>query len=397
MNEDDEMGLARRSRATCLVFPSLFATMPPLLFSYFLASRMTFKETLVNFQKEINPLIARYFDQVIAESEKEDQFIADALMAVKDVTLSGGKRLRAAGMYYGYLAGGGEDKQAMLETSVSVEFIHAFLLIHDDIMDRDAIRHGVPTIHERYRHLAEKLFPKTDARHFGNSIALIVGDMVGALGNDIIFRSSFPKERVFQALSQLQKIIAFTVVGQAKDVYLEYRKSATPEEILKMYEYKTAKYTMEGPVHLGLLLAGAGEEMIGKFSAYAIPLGIAFQIQDDILGLYGTSERIGKPRGSDLKEGKMTLLNALLLERLSGKERGEFLLLLEKGDALDDSDIERVQLLMREGGVLSEVKDLALSLIREGETALQSLKGDIPDEAYDFFQGIAEYMSAREY
>ena len=154
---------------------------------------------------------------------------------------------------------------------------------------------------------------------------------------------------------------------------------------------------MEGPVHLGLLLAGAGEEMMQKFSAYTIPLGIAFQIQDDILGLYGASERIGKPRGSDLKEGKMTLLNALLLERLSSKERKEFVMLLEKGDTLNDADIEHVQGLMRKTGVLEEVKNRALQLIREGDVALRSIKGEISDEAYEFFHGITEYMMVREY
>lgn len=358
---------------------------------------MAFKETLANFQEEINPFLVRYFDQVIAEAKKEDAFIAEALEAVREITLRGGKRLRAAGMYYGYLAGGGEDRLAMLETAVSVEFIHAFLLIHDDIMDRDAIRHGVPTIHERYRSLAERLFPDTDAVHFGNSIALIVGDMVGALGNDIIFRSPFPKERVFQALSRLQKIIAFTVVGQAKDVYFEYRKRATPDEILRMYECKTAKYTMEGPVHLGLLLAGASEELLTDFSAYAIPLGIAFQIQDDVLGLYGTSDRIGKSQGSDLKEGKMTLMNALLLERLASEERASFIALLEKGDALTDADIREVQALMIKEGVLLDVKDRASQFIAEGERALALLKTVISPESYDFFSGIAEYMMVREY
>ncbi len=358
---------------------------------------MAFKETLADFQKEINPRIERYFDQVIAEAKKEDSFIADALESVRDITLSGGKRLRAAGMYYGYLAGGGMDREAMLETSVSVEFIHAFLLIHDDIMDRDAIRHGVPALHERYRLLAERLFPNTDAVHFGNSIALIVGDMVGALGNDIIFRSSFPKERIFQALSRLQKIIAFTVVGQAKDVYLEYRKRATPEEILRMYECKTARYTMEGPVHLGLLLAGAPQELLVKFSSYALPLGIAFQIQDDVLGLYGSSERIGKLQGSDLREGKMTLLNALLLERLPKEERNAFVALLGKGTALDDADIRQVQKLMERAGVFRDVKARASQYIAEGGAALSSLRGEISDESYDFFSGIAEYMMVREY
>jgi geranylgeranyl diphosphate synthase type I len=358
---------------------------------------MAFKDTLADFQREINPCIERYFDQVITEAKKEDAFIAEALEAVRDITMAGGKRLRAAGMYYGYLAGGGTDRKVMLETAVSVECIHAFLLIHDDIMDRDAIRHGVPTLHERYRLLAEKLFPETDAVHFGNSIALIVGDMVGALGNDIIFRSPFPKERVFQALSRLQKIIAFTVVGQAKDVYLEYRKQATPEEILRMYECKTAKYTMEGPVHLGLLLAGAEEEMLAMFSSYALPLGIAFQIQDDVLGLYGSSERIGKLQGSDLREGKMTLLNSLLLERLSRAEREAFVTLLRKGMTLDDADIRQVQKWMEREGVLRDVKDRARQYITEGGEALLSLRGGISDESYDFFSGIAEYMMVREY
>jgi geranylgeranyl diphosphate synthase type I len=358
---------------------------------------MDFQETLAHFQQQINPFIVRYFDQVIAEARKEDAFIADALETVKDIMMSGGKRLRAAGMYYGYLAGGGTDREAILPTTVSVEFVHAFLLIHDDIMDRDTIRHGVPTIHERYRLLAERLFPDTDAVHFGNSIALIVGDMVGALGNDIIFRSPFPKERVFAALSRLQKIIAFTVVGQAKDVYLEYRKQATPEEILKMYECKTARYTMEGPVHLGLLLAGSEEELLQKFSAFAIPLGIAFQIQDDVLGLYGNSDRIGKEQGSDLREGKMTLLNALLIERLSGAEQKEFIRLLRKGVSLTQGDLLRVQEWMRETGVLQDAKDRAMRYIIEGREALSSMQGEIPDEAYGFFSGVADYMGVREY
>ncbi len=137
--------------------------------------------------------------------------------------------------------------------------------------------------------------------------------------------------------------------------------------------------------------------MLTAFSAYAIPLGIAFQIQDDILGLYGSSERIGKPQGSDLKEGKMTLLNALLLERLSAKERGEFVAVLEKGVLLDEKDIEYVKNLMRESGVLEEVKNQANQLIHEGNSALQSLRGKISDESYTFFQGIAEYMMVREY
>lgn len=164
-----------------------------------------------------------------------------------------------------------------------------------------------------------------------------------------------------------------------------------------MYECKTAKYTMEGPVHLGLLLAGAPEEMLAKFSSFALPLGIAFQIQDDVLGLYGSSDRIGKAQGSDLREGKMTLLNALLLERLSKEERKTFITLLGKGMALTEEDIRHAQEWMEREGVLRDVKDRARQYIIEGREALLTLRGEISDESYDFFSGIAEYMMVREY
>nr|MBP9728468.1 polyprenyl synthetase family protein [Candidatus Moranbacteria bacterium] len=265
---------------------------------------MQIEEELKRFKSRLDPCIDAYFDAVLENGIKEDDLVAEALEHARVIVLAGGKRLRSAFMYYGYIGAGGTEEEKMLETSVSVELIHSFLLVHDDIIDRDDMRHGVPTLHKRYADFGKRLFPDRDTDHFGTSIAIIMGDMLYSFGNDILFKSDFPKERIFAALSRLQNIVSFTVVGQARDIYMEYKREATEEEILSMYRNKTAKYTVEGPLHLGAIMAGASEELLTLLSDYAIPLGIAFQIQDDILGIFGSAKRLGKPVGSDIEEGK---------------------------------------------------------------------------------------------
>ena len=208
---------------------------------------------LRDFKATFDPKLSAYFDARIVEVRAEDPLVAEALEHVKAMTLSGGKRLRPAFMLAGYQAAGGEDTERLINASIAIELIHMFLLIHDDIIDRDALRHGVPTLHERYATWGRERLGLTDPEHFGNSIALIVGDMLFALGNDVLFQSGFPHERVFAALSKTQKIVSYTGIGEASDIYLEYKKQATSQEVLKMYEQKTARYTFEGPLHLGRL------------------------------------------------------------------------------------------------------------------------------------------------
>ncbi len=357
---------------------------------------MHIEAELKAFKARLDPRIEAYFDVAIKESAKEDDLVTEALGHVKELALSGGKRLRAAFMYYGYLAAGGREEEKMLETAVSIELIHLFLLIHDDIIDRDGMRHGVATLHERYADIGRRFFPQADARHFGNSIAIIMGDMVSAFGNDVIFRSDFPKERVFAALSKLQNIISFTVIGQARDVYMEYKGEASEEEILRMYRNKTAKYTVEGPLHLGGILAGADQSVLDGFSAYAIPLGIAFQIQDDILGVFATEKRLGKPVGSDIVEGKITLLVSRALRDSSRKQGKRLKELLGLGERLTEKDVEEFQGIIRETGALAGAKALADGYIQEGRTALEGLKEKIEPRAYDFLVSVADYMANRD-
>jgi geranylgeranyl diphosphate synthase, type I len=357
---------------------------------------MLIENELQTFKARLDPKIGAYFDKAIAEAGKEDVLVADALRYSRKLVLSGGKRLRAAFMYYGYLGAGGAEEEKILDASMSIELIHSFLLVHDDIIDRDDMRHGVMTLHRHYANLGKTFFPKKDTQHFGNAMAIIVGDMLGAFGNDIIFSSDFAPERKFLALSKLQNIVSFTVIGQARDIYTEYLGKADEQEILSMYKNKTAKYTVEGPLHLGALLAGASEELLNTLSAYAIPLGIAFQIQDDILGIFGSTERLGKPTGSDIQEGKITLLVSRALRDGDKKQKKRIKEILARGDKLMKQEIKEFRELIEITGAKEGAKQLAAQYIKEGKEALEKIREKLDARAYNFLSSIAEYMMKRD-
>lgn len=360
---------------------------------YYTINTMDAKKTLSNFKKKIDPEIKAYLDKVIKEAKKNDPLITNALEHVRKLVLAGGKRLRPAFMYYGYLGAGSKEKQKIIKTAVSIELVHIFLLIHDDIIDRDQKRHGLDTVNFKYQKMGKKFFPRTDADHFGNSMAIIYGDMIAALGNQIIFDSEFDPKLVVRALHKIQSIISATVVGQARDVYMEYRKQATEEEVLKMYEYKTAKYTIEGPLHLGAILGGGNDILLKVFSSYAIPVGVAFQIQDDILGVFGNEKKLGKPVGSDIESGKQTILIVKAKERANGKQRKIIDNIVGKKN-LTAGEIENFRNIISETGSLDYARKMATDLIYQGKKAIERVK--IKKEAKDFFIGIADYMVNRE-
>ncbi|NTU67044.1 MAG: polyprenyl synthetase family protein [Candidatus Moranbacteria bacterium] len=352
-------------------------------------------ELLKSYKDKVDPLLGDYFSLKIKESEKMDPLAKQALKMLEDFTLSGGKRVRPALVYYGYLAAGGRDGEAIIKASMSIELTHVFLLIHDDIIDKDAKRHGVDTIHERYKKISKRHFPKKDAEHFGNSMAMLVGDMAAAMGNEIIFRSDFPAKIILDALDKLQEIVYKIVPGEMKDVYLEMRGNATEKEILDMYEGKTSSYSFEGPLHLGAALAGKkGKDLADKFSRYSMAVGKAFQIRDDILGVFGEEKKIGKPVGSDIIEGKQTILVARALANGNKRQIAGIRKLLGKKD-LTKSDLEDFRNLIKETGALAYSEKLMEKLVSESLEALKGI-GFKNQEARTFLEGIARYMVERQ-
>jgi len=351
---------------------------------------------LEELKKKINPEIEKYFKKIIDEAEDTDETIAEALKHVGKITLSGGKRARAIFMYYGYLAAGGKEFEKIIKTSVSIELIHIFLLIHDDIIDQDKKRHGVTTIHERYKSIGKKFLKNRDHQHFGNSIGIIVGDMIAALGNKIIYESEFDPSLIVKALARLQHIISCTVIGQTEDIYIENKGKATEKEVLKMYENKTAKYTIEGPLHLGAILAGSDEKLLQVFSEYSIPVGIAFQIQDDILGIFGNEKKLGKSVGSDIRQGKQTILVVKAFEKANANQKKILNDTLGKKD-LTAKDLDNFRRVMIETGSLDYAKKLSMRLVEKGKKAIESSSfwPGMEKEAKEFLLGIGDYIINR--
>ena len=247
---------------------------------------MEIKEYLQEYKKRVDGELEKYFELKTKQAAGLHPLAEEAVGMIKDITMSGGKRIRPAIIYYSYLANGGKDNEEIVKTSMSIELAHIFLLIHDDIIDKDDFRHNVPTVHRRYEEKALRVMSpqkvREDAKHFGTSMAIIVGDMASSMTQEIIFNSSFPPDTIVKALNAMQEIVYRTLPGEMMDVEMELRGRADEEEILKMHEGKTAHYTFEGPIHMGWVLAGEiSKENMDNFSKYALSVGKAFQIRDD--------------------------------------------------------------------------------------------------------------------
>lgn len=352
-------------------------------------------ELLKNYKKRLDPVLEEYFQKKLKQARDIDPLSEEAVELIRKFTISGGKRVRPAVMYYGYLAAGGQDDERIIEVSMSIEMTHSFLLIHDDIIDRDETRHGISTLHETYKGIAKKYFPKTDADHFGNSMAMIAGDMAASMGSEIIFNADYSPEKIIKALDRLQHIVYVTIPGEMVDVVLEAQGSATEEDIMRMYEGKTARYTFEGPIHLGAVFAGAEDNMLKKFTEYSLPLGCAFQIRDDILGVFGDEKKLGKPVGSDIIEGKQTILVVKALEKATKVQTKRFKELLGKED-ITMQEIDDFRKIIEDTGSLKQANDMSERLVKESLEALREIDIKSP-EAKMFFEGIAKYIIERQH
>lgn len=351
-------------------------------------------ETLKKYRQRIDPALQSYFKSKIKQAKKLDPLAVAAVETIAEFTLAGGKRIRPALVYYGYLAAGGREDRKIVEASMGIELVHSFLLIHDDIMDRDALRHGISTVHEKYRQIGRRLVPKEDSLHFGNSMAMVVGDMASSMAYEIIFNAKFSPEIIIRALNKLQDIVYVTIPGQMLDFMMEAKGQATEKEILRMFEGKTSRYTFEGPLHLGAVLAGGDAKIFSGFTAYSLPLGKAFQIRDDILGVFGDEKKLGKPVGSDVIEGKQTILLIKALEKSNRQQKETIKKYLGKKD-LTLKELAEFREIIRVTGSLEYSQNLSQRLVSEAKVALGKIEFK-NESARQFLEALADYIIVRE-
>lgn len=260
-----------------------------------------------------------YFDVRRPELAVMGQPVDVAVGYLEDFCLQGGKRVRPLFAWAGFLAGGGatttEDPQAVVQAISSLELIQACALIHDDIIDSSDTRRGQPPVHRRAQAEHEANQWASHAQEFGNHIGILTGDLALAWADDMLADAGLSEAANARLRPAWRAMRSEVIGGQILDITVEAAGINDEQLSHTINRFKTAAYTIERPLHLGAAIAGADEDTITALRAFGTDIGLAYQLRDDLLGVFGDVAITGKPAGDDLREGKRTVLICLALEQ----------------------------------------------------------------------------------
>ncbi len=353
---------------------------------------MDYKKYFSPYIQEIDNYLNQFFHQKIKESAKITPVASEIWRKIESF-ISGGKRVRGSLVKLGYDCFKKSDVKFLLPVSASIEITHGSLLIHDDIIDQSEFRHNQPTIYKQYQIYHKKNYQRRGAKHYGESMAIVTG-IVGYYGAiSLINEGPFTSEIKNKLIDELTKFIINTGYGESLDINLACRSKITQKDVLTIHTYKTAYYTFIGPLRLGGILAGAGKTELKKFEDYGLPLGIAFQIQDDILGIFRTEEKLGKSIGDDIKEGKNTLLYTQAIKEGSLSQRKK-LTSLWGNKKITFKQIQEVKRIIKETGSLAYSQNLARQLVEKGKKAIPKITKD--KNLQEVFLSLADFIIERK-
>lgn len=269
---------------------------------------------------------------------------------------SGGKRIRPAFCYWGFRAAGGAPGPNAIRAAASLELLHTFAIVHDDIMDRSEERRGVPTAHVRC----------------GLNVALLVGDLALVLADAAFASSGFAAPEIARAFEWYSLMRQQVIAGQYLDLELAGDPLVTEERARRVAVLKSGRYSVEQPLAIGASLAGASGDLLEGIARFGAPLGEAFQLRDDLLGTFGNRTSVGKPVDSDIREGKRHVLYAKAVAALPEEDR-RFLIARWGGADLADEEIGRLRGLLESSGARAATEELVARLTATSLAALEEL------------------------
>jgi geranylgeranyl diphosphate synthase type I len=234
--------------------------------------------------------------------------------ATEAFVLDGGKRLRPQFCYWGFRATAAPDGEEILRGAAALELLQACALVHDDVIDGSDTRRGAPAVHRRFAALHRSSGWYGDPERFGQAAAILLGDLALIWADSALAQSGFDPTALQRAAPVWDAMRVEVMCGQYLDVVEQARGGGSVERALRVARFKSAKYTIERPLHLGAALGDGTPELTAAFTGYGLPLGEAFQLRDDLLGVYGDPDVTGKPAGDDLREGKRTVLIAYAVD-----------------------------------------------------------------------------------
>lgn len=336
------------------------------------------------------PLIARELAGILAGLQPDlarvNKWAEDALdrllaFAVQGKMVRGGLLVLAYEMF----DGAEEQKTAraktraarpprpIIQAAAAMEMIHSALLIHDDIMDNDRLRRGFRTIFAQYESLGLRS-RAAEAERFGRNMGICAGDMGFFISSDILSRLKLPAELKVALGTLLARELSYVALAQMQDVsYGAFSRTPPVCDVYTLYLYKTARYTFSLPLMAGALLAGKTGATLGRLAELGEYLGVAFQARDDEIGVFGTERETGKPVGSDIREGKKTLLYLELLRRAHGAERKQLESIYGK-PTLEPSDVALVRSALERSGARKRMQEMMEELGARAEKIIGTLK-----------------------
>ena len=352
-----------------------------------------FTDRLAAMQAELGRRLPPFFAAKRGEAEGTLADLADAVAAL---VLGGGKRLRPALVAESARAFGGGDAAAVLAVATATELLQAYLLIHDDIMDHAELRRGVPTVHARFRDEHRRQELAGDAEEHGRSMAILAGDLAHTWAWELYLDGRRQAAQTVDAAALDRTFLAMcqeVVGGQFLEMRLPLAAGPVAEEDLtRVLRLKSGRYSVERPMELGARLAGVDDaDVLAALSRLGAATGEAFQLRDDVLGVFGDTAELGKSVASDLVEGKYTFLVHYALEAAPSAERAWLAAAL--GDPeLDDDEVDELRDIIRRAGALDRVLERIDRRLADARRALDELP---VGEARPVFEGLIEYLGER--
>jgi geranylgeranyl diphosphate synthase type I len=357
-----------------------------------LAAGLPLPEACVPLTGRIDAELRRFLSEQRSSLAGADRGIGGLFDELDRVIASGGKRLRPLFCLLGYGAAGRRVDEPAIRAASALELLHTFAIVHDDVMDRSASRRGVPAtwVHLGGEHRRAGLRGDPDA--YGVSAAILLGDLALVLAGRALRESGFPGDRLMPALERYDRMRAEVVAGQYLDVLAAHRGSADEGEARRIAVLKSGGYTVEGPLHIGTLLGGGSGELIECLSRYGVALGEAFQLRDDVLGVFGDPAVTGKDRHSDLREGKRTVLVAKAVAAAGPPDRAFLESRLGAPD-LSADEVERTRALLEDSGALKDTLVLIDELVDRAKGALRA--APLPPGASALLADMADLVAVR--
>jgi geranylgeranyl diphosphate synthase type I len=317
---------------------------------------------LAEYKKTIDEDIASFAEYIHSSTlDQYGKFVTEAEVDIfLDILQRGGKRIRGALVMAGYEMCGGRDTKMIVQAARAIEMLHASMLMIDDIQDRSDLRRGKPSAHKMLEAYHEKHGFKGDAFHTGISVGMMAAVSGSYAAESVIANLNVEPELRLKALSITNRTLVITSHGQTLDIINELVDQPSDEDVERVLEWKTALYSIINPLHVGMVLAGGGCEVTDAITPYGLHAGKAFQITDDILGIFGEEKELGKTPGDDIREGKGTVLAMYALKHADTNDK-KFLLKSLGNPELTAQDFEKCKEIIQNSGALAHARGQAVA------------------------------------